>query len=208
MQIRSFELPPIGTNAILIDNGSHAVLFDAPATAWQTVLPILEAEKLTLDALVLTHGHWDHMIDTATFKGAGIPVWAHEADREWIEDPMRQAAFLPPGYEIPPAKVDRFLAAGEKVQLLGQEAEIRHVPGHSPGNIAIYFPEEECCVVGDAIFAGSVGRPDLPGGDWPTLERSIKTQLYTLPDATILYPGHGPITSVGQEKKTNPYVRG
>ena len=208
MQIRTFELPPIGTNAFLLSDSGHAVLFDAPATAWQTVKPILEAEQLILDALILTHGHWDHMIDTASFQAAGIPVWAHKADRGWIENPMMQQAFLPMDAEIPGSTIDRFLADGEELEILGKPAKILLVPGHSPGNIVTYFPGESCAVVGDAIFAGSVGRPDLPGGDWPTLERAIKEKILTLPDDTILYPGHGPETTVGREKATNPYVGG
>lgn len=208
MEIRTYELPPIGTNAFLFSENGHAVLFDAPATAWETVGPILKAEELMLDALILTHGHWDHMVDTAKFQEAGIPIWAHADDREWIETPMTQAAFMPPGMDIPDSRIDRFLAAGETLEILGQPAEIRHVPGHSPGNVVTYFPGLACAVVGDAIFAGSVGRPDLPSGDWPTLERAIKTQILTLPDETTLYTGHGPETTVGREKATNPYVAG
>ncbi|MEM9226849.1 MAG: MBL fold metallo-hydrolase [Verrucomicrobiota bacterium] len=208
MLIRGFELPPIGTNAFLFSKDGHAVLFDAPGSAWETVQPILEAESLTLDALILTHGHWDHIVDASVFQENGIPVWAHAGDQEWIEDPAVMALFMPPDMIVGPTKLDRVLAHSETVELLGQQVEIRHVPGHAPGNIIIYFPEEKACVVGDAIFAGSVGRPDLPGGDWATLEKAIKEQIFTLPDETTLYCGHGPETTVAREKTTNPYVSG
>ncbi len=208
MQIRGYELPPIGTNAFLFSDNGHAVLFDAPQDAWETVKPILEAESLTLDALILTHGHWDHIADAAKFQQNDIPVWAHSGDQEWIEDPSIMAAFMSSDMVVPPTKLDRVLAHGETVELLGQSAEIRHVPGHAPGNIVTYFPEAKVCVVGDAIFAGSVGRPDLPGGDWPTLKAAIKAQIMTLPGETTLLCGHGPQTSVEREKATNPYVGG
>jgi len=94
------------------------------------------------------------------------------------------------------------------LELLGVSMEIRHVPGHCPGNILVYVASESSAIVGDVIFAGSVGRYDLPGGDFGILENSIKTQVYTLPDETVLYPGHGPKTTVAREKVSNPYVRG
>lgn len=208
MDIRTFELPPIGTNAFLVANpdNKRALLVDAPASALETIEPILEKENCTLEALLLTHGHYDHMIDTHAFNKAGIPVYAHAADREWIENPMIQAMFMP-GILIEPATVDVWVNGFDVLDLIGYTIEVRHVPGHAPGNVLFYFPASKCAFVGDAIFAGGVGRPDLPGGDWDTLKASILGQIFTLPDDTVLYPGHGPATSVGHEKATNPYLQ-
>ena len=97
---------------------------------------------------------------------------------------------------------------GDQLELLATKMEIRHVPGHCPGNVLVYIASEKAAIVGDVIFAGSVGRYDLPGGDFSVLKKSIKTQVYSLPDETTIYPGHGPVTSVGQEKAGNPYVKG
>jgi glyoxylase-like metal-dependent hydrolase (beta-lactamase superfamily II) len=94
------------------------------------------------------------------------------------------------------------------LEVAGLRFEVRHVPGHAPGNVLFYAPAWKCAFPGDAIFAGSVGRADLPGGDWDQLERSIKEQIYTLPEETVLYPGHGPPTTVGTERRTNSFVRG
>lgn len=209
MRIQTYKLPPIGTNAFLLSNpdNGRAVLVDAPGNAWNTVAPVLKKEGLSLEALILTHGHWDHMLDGARFNEEGIPVWAHEADREWIENPQMQSPFMLPGLDVRPISISRFLGQGEVLDLMGYPAEVRHVPGHAPGNILIYFPEQKVAFVGDVIFAGSVGRYDLPGADGATLARSIREQIYTLPDDTTLYPGHGPETTVGWERCHNPYVR-
>lgn len=209
MDIRTFELPPIGTNAFLVANPElkKALLVDAPGSAYETIEPILEKEGWELEALLLTHGHYDHMIDTHSFNEAGVKVYAHEDDRDWIENPSVQASLLPFGLLIEDARIDVIVKSVDTLKLIGHTIEVRHVPGHAPGNVLFYFPESKCAFVGDAIFAGSVGRTDLPGGDWDVLKRSIEEQIFTLPDDTVLYPGHGPATSVGREKATNPFLR-
>ncbi|MDP0501971.1 MAG: MBL fold metallo-hydrolase [Verrucomicrobiota bacterium JB022] len=208
MQLERHELPPIGTHCYILkdETTQHAVVFDAPQQAWQACEQRLREEGYSIDALILTHGHWDHMLDAHYFNYAGIPVWAHRDDEAIITDAQVQAAFSIPGIELRPAQVDRWLEPGP-LEILGQKAEIRHVPGHCPGNILIYFPELAIAVVGDAIFKRGVGRYDLPGGDEATLMRSIKEQIFTLPPETQLLPGHGPATTVDEESRLNPYVR-
>ena len=105
-----------------------------------------------------------------------------------------------------PTEVDTWVNPGQPLELLGEAVEIRHVPGHAPGSVLFYFPSRGWAFSGDAIFAGGVGRFDLPFGSWPELEHSIRSQIYTLPDHTRLFPGHGPETTVGREKATNPFV--
>jgi glyoxylase-like metal-dependent hydrolase (beta-lactamase superfamily II) len=114
---------------------------------------------------------------------------------------------------LQPVKVDLWVAQGDKIAALGVEVEVRHVPGHCPGNVLFYFAGNKdkkaagAAFVGDALFAGSIGRTDLPGGSMEQLAHVIREQIYTLPDDTLVFPGHGPRTSVGVEKRTNPYVR-
>ncbi len=209
MKIIAKELPPIGTNAFaLIDAArKECVIIDAPAEAYRWASRLAEEHGCAISALILTHGHWDHMLDGSKFVDAGIPVYGHRDDAQFFGDPACMMNYSIPGIELLPVAIDHWVQAGDSLQLMGREMAIRHVPGHCPGNVLIYVADEGAAFVGDAIFAGSIGRYDLPGGDFTVLERSIREQIYTLPDATVLYPGHGPKTSVAAEKRGNPYVR-
>ncbi|MEZ5278565.1 MAG: MBL fold metallo-hydrolase [Opitutaceae bacterium] len=208
MKITTFEAGYIGTNAFLLTDSvrGEAVLIDAPHDVLDLVRPVLDAEGCRLTTLILTHGHWDHTGDAARVRAAGASVLAHEADRPLIETPGLMRAFLPPGIQVDPVTIDRVIGEGDRVEILGQTGEVRHVPGHCPGNILVYLPEEGVAFVGDALFAGSIGRTDLPGGDFDTLARGIRSRIYTLPEATRILPGHGPETTVGREARSNPFV--
>jgi len=207
MDVKILPLGPVQTNAFLLSTGGRAVLVDAPMGAHPAVGKILQSEGLTLEALLLTHGHWDHTTDAYLFQQEGIPLYGHAADRELFENPGSMAGFGLPGVPLEPVTIDHWLEEGDRRTFLGFEAEVRHVPGHCPGNILFYFDEQAACFSGDAIFAGSIGRYDLPGGDFSVLEKSIQTRIYTLPGDTEIYPGHGPVTSVREEMRRNPFVR-
>ena len=209
MIIESQELPPIGTNAfVLIDTDlQQCVIIDAPAEAYGWATRIAEKHGCKIVALILTHGHWDHMLDAHKFAEAGIPTYGHREDTLMFSQPSVMASYAPPGLDLRPVPIDHWVGAGDVLELIGTQMEIRHVPGHCQGNILIYLARDGVAFPGDVIFAGSVGRYDLPGGDVSVLFRSIKEQVYTLPDATKLYPGHGPTTSVAAEKADNPFVR-
>lgn len=209
MIIETKELPPIGTNAIeLIDpDRKECVVIDAPAQAFAWARSLMEQHGCRIVGLVLTHGHWDHILDAWKFAEAGVPVYGHADDAEMFAHPSRMASYALPGLELKPVAIDHWIVQGEKLDLLGREMEVRHVPGHCPGNILVYVPSESVVMVGDALFSGSIGRYDLPGGSFSQLEQSIREQIYTLPDATRIYPGHGPSTTVGAEKGSNPFVR-
>lgn len=209
MVIEWKELPPIGTNAyaLLDTERGECVIIDAPAEAHAWAKKLAEERRCRITALVLTHGHWDHMLDAHRFAADGVPVYGHEADRVLFESPERMADFALPGVELKPVAVDEWVAEGDTLDLLGRVAEIRHVPGHCPGNILVHVPSEKAAFVGDVIFAGGVGRYDLPGGDFAELEASIRNKVYTLPEATLLHPGHGPLTTVAREMAENPFVR-
>ncbi|MGC6455859.1 MAG: MBL fold metallo-hydrolase [Coraliomargaritaceae bacterium] len=209
MKICTQELPPIGTNAILLldPESGESLVIDAPEGAYDWAIQQSKENGCTIVGLILTHGHWDHILDAHKFAATGIPVYAHPEDAPLFEDPSRMANFAIPGLELQPVPINHWIVDGAELQLLGRQLEIRHVPGHCPGNILIYCKDEAAAIVGDAIFAGSVGRYDLPGGDGQLLMKSIREKIYTLPDVTTLYPGHGPTTTVGHEKTTNPFIR-
>jgi hydroxyacylglutathione hydrolase len=201
---------PIQTNAYLLAEPStrEAILIDAPEGVWEPVSALLKAERCRLGGLWLTHGHWDHTQGAAeVVRKSGARVYAHRADRALIETPEVMRPLLLPGIVVEPVKVDRWLEDGETLEALGERVGVSHVPGHCAGSLMFSFPEAGAAFVGDALFRGSVGRTDLPGGDFGQLERSIRTRIYILPDATAVYPGHGEPTTVGEEKADNPYVR-
>lgn len=208
MKIHVVPAGPIATNAYLLTNPAsrEAVLIDAPEGVWADVEALLQEQECELKELWITHGHWDHMQGAAEIvRQTGVPVRAHIADRNLLETPETMAFVM--NMTIEPVKITHWVAQGEKLKALGREFEVRHVPGHCPGNVLFHDPVLHVAFVGDALFNGSVGRTDLPGGDFSVLERSIRTQIYTLPDATVVYPGHGDETSVGAEKRTNPFVK-
>jgi hydroxyacylglutathione hydrolase len=208
LQFQQFELGPIGTNAFLVweENGTDAILIDAPPQAKETIEPMLTSRGLQLSALWLTHGHWDHMAGAAELTSGDMTVLGHKDDLELFENPQCMSSFAMPGMDFLPIQVTQWVADGDKLDLFGRKVDVLHVPGHCPGNVAFHVSSEGWCFVGDAIFAGSIGRTDLPGGDFATLEKSIKEKLYTLPPATSLHPGHGPETTVEREMATNPFV--
>ena len=182
--------------AVIVDPGEEADLF----------LHRVATERVTLKAIWLTHAHVDHILGVAeVVEATHVPVYLHPADRPWYDALPEQAerfglsasAPPPPGME---------LADGVTVTLGGLSVEVRHVPGHTPGHVA--FVGHGAAVVGDCLFAGSIGRTDLPGGDTETLLSSIRGKLLTLPDETVVYPGHGPPTTIGRERRTNPFLTG
>jgi len=187
---------PETARAVLIDPGEDADLF----------LRRLDAERLTLEAIWLTHAHIDHVAGVApVVQRTAVPVHLHADDRQLYDHVAEQGAWL--GVRAPqPPPPDHELAAGGTVRVGSIEFEVRHVPGHSPGSVA--FVGHGIALVGDLVFAGSVGRTDLPGGSAATLLDSIRRHLLTLPDETVVYPGHGPETTVGVERRTNPFLTG
>lgn len=187
---------PHTNNAAIIDPGEDARLF----------LRRMQHEGWTLSAIWLTHAHLDHILGVKDIVGAlPVPVCLHPADRPLYDGAAEQGAWLGLRPEQPPPP-DRELMHGDVLRLGELSFEVRHVPGHSPGGVAIIG--HGVAWVGDAVFAGSIGRTDLPGGDTETLLRSIESQLLTLPDDTVLYPGHGPATTVGEERRSNPFLTG
>lgn len=211
MKLHVLPSGPIETNGFLLTDAARgeAVLIDAPGDIWALVEPILAREKCRLVELWLTHGHWDHIQDAAkVVRASGAKVRGHAADRVFFDTPQIMSAFLSSRITLEPISVDYWVAQGDRFEALGRSVEVRHVPGHCPGNVLFYFSSVGAAFVGDALFAGSVGRTDLPHGSQAQLLQAIREQIYTLPDDTAVYPGHGAATTVGAEKRGNPYVRG
>ena len=209
MKIHVLPSGPIQTIGYLLTESKtgEAVLVDAPGDILAKIRPVLAKEGCVLKELWLTHGHWDHTQEAAKVKReTGALVRAHRADQGLIETPERMEEFMGARLGLEPVAVDAWVEQGDRLLALGREFEVRHVPGHCPGNVLFYEPRAKAALVGDALFNRGVGRWDLPGGDFAVLVVSIREQIYTLPDDTVVFPGHGPRTAVGEEKTDNPYV--
>jgi len=202
MHVETFNLGPIETNSYLAVEGSRAVAVDAGGDP-APMLRYLSSHSLTLTHILLTHLHFDHTLGAKALEAAtGAAILASAADGYLLEIELGRGGFLNfptvPSYEYTPAP------EGE-INLLGQPCEALATPGHTPGSLSYYFPQSGVVFVGDLIFYGSVGRTDFPGGSHDILIASVKEKIFTLPGGTILYPGHGPETSVERERLHNPY---
>lgn len=218
MFLQTVPAGPFGTNLYLIldDAKSHCVIVDAPPGAADILLPFLQKNELTLDAILITHGHWDHNGGVAGILAgtqADLPVFAHEEGRDFHEKPEKFAPWYQSAIprlsdaDFPAFTLSHPTADGETFSLLGKEWCALYVPGHCPGSLAFYCPAEKWLFTGDALFAGSIGRTDLPGGSFALLEKSIREKIFPLPDDVRVFPGHGSASTVGEERESNPYVR-
>jgi glyoxylase-like metal-dependent hydrolase (beta-lactamase superfamily II) len=204
-----YPLGPLGsgTNVGIIAHGGCGIVIDAPPDTAREILAIAKEKKIHLQYLFITHSHWDHITDAPLLKKQGIKVYAHELDRQILENPEKIKPEMRSYWNIDRCEVDRVLGDGEKFSACGLDIEALWVPGHVPGGTAYFFRNQSICFVGDTLFAGTVGRSDLPGGNKHTLFKSIREKLYALADGTTIIPGHGHLTTVGEEKRGNPYVR-
>jgi len=209
MILESAELEPIGTNAYFVANEElkQAFIVDAPLGAFNWAKGLSDSLGYHLEALLLTHGHWDHILDAHLFAEAGIKIMGHAEDKLLFKNPEVMASFSIPGVEFKGFAVDQWLEENQHLKIAGIEMKVFEVPGHCPGSLLFYLEQESLAFVGDAIFCRGIGRCDLPGGNFDTLKDSILNKIYTLPDATELYSGHGPKTLVLSEKQENPFVR-
>ncbi len=203
MDILTCQLTPFMANCFVIRDHGEAIVID-PGAAPPELLR--EVRDCRVRMIVNTHGHCDHCGGNgAMIEATGADLACHRDDLELLRAIEAQGAMF--GVPFPPSpEPSRFLAAGDAVTVGGTTLDIRHVPGHSPGHIALVG--DGLVFVGDVLFAGSIGRTDLPGGDHNQLLRSIATELLTLPDDTAVYSGHGPVTTIGEERESNPYLVG
>ena len=203
MQIKVMPLGPLETNCYLLSNSTEAVVID-PGGKPDPILEWLNNHKLKLTHILNTHLHFDHTYGNSRLLAvSGVKIQAGAAEKLLAGTPLTQGGL----FDLPPVD-DYSWEAIEPgcYQMLGMTCEVRATPGHSPGSLTYYFPDAAVAFVGDVIFRGSVGRTDFPHASHAQLLNSIETQIMTLPDETILYPGHGPSTTVKRERKSNPYL--
>ena len=204
LRVDQLSLGPMGTNCYVVRadaTADEAVVVDPSGDATELRLTLARLGT-SCTAILVTHGHWDHLFGVADLaEGTGAPVYMAEGERMLLEDP---AGFTPPGVTLRPSTPEVLLAGGETVELAGIAFEVLAVPGHSPAHLA--YHADGCLFSGDVLFAGSVGRTDFPGSDWDTLVGSIRMLVDTLPPETVVYPGHGPTTTLGGELERNPFL--
>jgi hydroxyacylglutathione hydrolase len=207
VDVRMFTVGPVQENCFLLrgDGAEQALIVD-PGEEATRILGAVEKLGVTVDAILVTHCHFDHIGAVAPVAEAtGAPVYVSEIEKPVLADIMSYvpwAGFGP--YES--YEADHTLTGGEKLTLAGLDLEVLFTPGHSPGHLTFSIPSERAIFSGDVLFQGSVGRTDLPGGDWGTLLSSIGTLVDSLPEDTAVYPGHMGITSLGAERRTNPFL--
>ena len=202
-----FTVGPVQENCYLLrrDGSDRALLVD-PGEEAPRLLAAIDRLGVTLDGILLTHTHFDHVGAVAPVAHAtGAEVWVPEIEKPVLSDIM---SFVPwPGFgPYESYDAEHTLSGGERLELAGFEIDVLFTPGHSPGHVSFSIPDEQAVFSGDVLFQGSVGRTDLPGGDWPTLLESIRSLVDGLAEETTVYPGHMGITTLGAEQRTNPFL--
>jgi glyoxylase-like metal-dependent hydrolase (beta-lactamase superfamily II) len=212
LKIEILALGAFEANSYLLvaEDGRQAILIDAPDQI-EPMIDLAARLGVTPELLVHTHGHVDHMSGNETLKRRWphLKIAIHEADAEMLVSPERNLSTMT-GQEAASPPADRLLKDGDKISLGEETLEVLHTPGHTPGGICLYLARPRSgpplVITGDTLFSASIGRSDFPGGNSKTLLRSIRTKLLSLPDETVCYPGHGPPTTIGQERRENPFL--
>jgi glyoxylase-like metal-dependent hydrolase (beta-lactamase superfamily II) len=207
LDIRTFTVGPVAENTYIVgaQGSDHALLID-PGDEAERLIAAIDALAVKIDAILITHTHFDHVGAVAALaRHTGAPVYCPALERHVLADIdtyVRMTGFGPfENYEA-----DAVLSGGEQLELAGLDLEVHFTPGHSPGHLTYAIPAGGALFSGDVLFAGSVGRVDLPGGDWPTLAASIAQLLDAYPDETNVYAGHMSLTTLGRERATNPFL--
>lgn len=208
MILETFPVGPLQCNCTLIgDESTHEAMVIDPGDNIPEILARLKAHGLTLKQIVVTHAHIDHVGGALRLKQkTGAPILMNQQDLPLLAMMEVQAGWLAiatPEVAPPDASAENGMVLG----LAAHPAQVLHTPGHTPGSICLYFEQDQLLVAGDTLFAGSIGRTDLPGGDGRQILRSIHDQLLVLPDSLKVIPGHGPNTSIGEERESNPFLK-
>ncbi|MCH7400643.1 MBL fold metallo-hydrolase [Belliella kenyensis] len=210
LQLRSFTFNPFMENTyVLFDETKEAVIFDPGCyekAEQETLLNFIKKEGLTLKYLLNTHCHIDHVLGNAFIKrNFNVPLLIHQNEIPVLKSVIAYASnYGFPAYEV--SEPDAFIDENMTIDFGNTQLDVRLVPGHAPGHLVFYHESSKICIAGDTLFQGSIGRTDLPGGNHDDLIKYIKSELFSLPDDMIVYPGHGEETSIGFEKEHNPFV--
>jgi glyoxylase-like metal-dependent hydrolase (beta-lactamase superfamily II) len=205
LDVRAFTVGPLQENAFIVraDAGAGTAVMVDPGEEPERLLSAAQDLGVQIEAILLTHCHFDHIGAVAPVaRATGAPVYCPEIERGVLLDVMR---WVPPGFgPFESHEPEQTVAGGERLALAGLDFDVIFTPGHSPGHVTYAVPG--ALLSGDVLFQGSVGRVDLPGGDWATLERSIEGLLRAYPAETVVYPGHMGVTTLGRERDTNPFL--
>lgn len=212
MNIRSYSLGPVQTNCYIVSNKEKECLIFDPGEEADRIIKTIRSNGLKPLAIFLTHAHFDHIgaVD-AVREAFDLPLWIHEKEVSWLGDPAKNGsskyAALPNYVVAKPAK-ENIIKTEQVFEISNFVFKAIFTPGHSPGSISYVFEQDGFAIVGDTLFEQGVGRTDLPGGSTQQLLASIHDKLLTLPEDTIVYPGHGNYTTIGSEMETNPFLSG
>ena len=209
IDVRMYTVGPVQENAFIVRaNGADtAVMIDPGEEAERLLGALDQLEIKTLAAILITHTHFDHIGAVAPVaKATGAPVYCPELETQVLANIMDYVPW--PGFgPFESYEAEHTVKGGDRLELAGLEFEVIFTPGHSPGHVTYSIPAEQALFSGDVLFQGSVGRVDLPGGDWPTLSASIETLLDSFPAEATVYPGHMGLTTLGRERSSNPFLR-
>ncbi|MBR3118748.1 MBL fold metallo-hydrolase [Oceanobacillus profundus] len=206
MNVKGMALGPIGTNCYIVYDKGKALLID-PGAEPDKIAEFLEREGLKVQAILLTHAHFDHIAALDEIRETvDTDVYIHENELSWLSDPQMNGSSKLIGNEIV-MKPAEFTFKMGPMEIGDFHFEVIHTPGHSPGSVSFLFDQNEFIISGDVLFYHGIGRTDLPGGNMAEIEATIQNKLYQLKESLTVYPGHGPHTTIGEEKQNNPFVR-
>ncbi|WP_349407800.1 MBL fold metallo-hydrolase [Pseudalkalibacillus sp. SCS-8] len=210
MEWKRLSVGPVQANCYLIWNDENEALIIDPGSEGDRIIKEVQAEGIQPIAILLTHAHFDHIgaLDDVRAKW-NLPVYLHKAEFDWLGNPeLNGSSFFPMVESVSAKKADHELKPGQELKVGSFSIDVLHTPGHSPGSVSFHFQDEGIVISGDALFMGSIGRTDLPGGDHKQLLKSIHDQLLTLDEDTLVLSGHGPSTTIGEEMDSNPFLNG
>ncbi len=210
IKVEKFVVNPLGENSYIISDDTGECIFIDPGfyyeEEYEEVKAYIIENRLIPVKITNTHCHFDHIMGVEFIRNEyNIPFCAHQADAFWVEKAIDQGKMF--GFKMDAVSpIDEFLKEDDHIKCGNSKLEIIHIPGHSPGHVVFYSPDDKILIAGDVLFYGSIGRTDLPGGNHETLISGIKNKLFSLPSETKVYSGHGPETTLGFEKSTNPFL--
>jgi glyoxylase-like metal-dependent hydrolase (beta-lactamase superfamily II) len=204
-----FPVGPLQCNCSVIgDESTREGMVIDPGDDIDHVLALIRKHNLTIKQIVITHAHIDHVGGAMKLRAAtGAPILLNQNDHTLLRMLDVQAAWI--GMPVPgKVEIDQTIGQADTIKAGGLTATVLHTPGHTEGSVCLFFPAEKKLIAGDTLFAGSIGRTDLPGGSFEKIIHSLHDKLLALPDETVVVPGHGPLTTIGEERETNPFLTG